>query len=150
MTPFTVDLRRTIAAPRERVYRAFLDPAVLARWMHPDGLSITHTEVDERVGGRHLVEHLDADGARHAFDSTIEELVPHERLVLAFTFCGPGASAREDTRLTLTFRDADGGGTELRLVQALDPRTAPFDEQSVDTGWNQALDHLEALHPERT
>ena len=146
MTPFAVDLRRTLAAPRERVFRAFLDPELLVRWMHPDELAVTHAEVDARVGGRHLVEHLDAEGARHAFESVIEELVPDERLVLAFTFCGPGG-AREDTRLTVTLRDAEGGGTELRLVQTLPGDAAAFDPPSVDAGWTQVLARLAALGP---
>ena len=147
MTDLVVDLRRTIAAPRERVFRTLLDPELLVRWLHPDTFEVVHAEVDERVGGRHLVEHLDADGERHAFDSVIEELVPPERLVLAFAFVGRGL--REETELTLTLQEAPAGGTELRLVQRL-RRTDPFDERSVTTGWNQALDHLEALHPRST
>src|SRR3954453_22526568 len=99
---FAIALERIIRAPRPKVYRAFLDPAVLEQWMGPDGFSVTVATVDERVGGAHRVDMLDADGDPHSFDSTIQELVPDERIVLTWRFA-PGA---EDTRLTVTFRDA--------------------------------------------
>ena len=108
---FAVAVDRVIAAPRSKVYRAWLDPEVLARWMGPDDFSVAVATVDERVGGTHLVEMLDADGGHHTFTSVIEELVPDERIVLTFKF-HPTA---EETLLTVTFRDAEGGGTALRL-----------------------------------
>ena len=108
---FAVALERVVAAPRARVYRAWLDPSVLARWMGPDDFSVVVATVDERVGGSHVVEMIDADGGPHVFTSVIEELVPDERIVLTFRF-GPGGA---DTLLTVTFADAEGGGTLLRL-----------------------------------
>ena len=92
---FAVALERVIAAPRSKVYRAWLDPALLARWMGPDDFSVTVATVDERVGGVHQVEMLDADGGHHHFVSVIEELVPDERIVFTFKFDpdGPGDEA---------------------------------------------------------
>ena len=66
MNPFAVDLARVIAAPRSKVYRAWLDPALLAGWMGPDDFSVTVATVDERVGGMHEVEMLDRDRSRFA------------------------------------------------------------------------------------
>ena len=62
MTQFAVTARSLIAAPRDKVYRAWLDPAVLARWMGPEGHSVVNATVDERVGGAHHLEMLGADG----------------------------------------------------------------------------------------
>ena len=59
---------------------------MLARWMGPDDFSVVVATVDERVGGEHHIEMLDADGDRHTFDSVIVELVPDERIVLTFRF----------------------------------------------------------------
>jgi uncharacterized protein YndB with AHSA1/START domain len=137
---FAVALERVIRAPRPKVYRAFLDPALLEQWMGPDGFSVTVATVDERVGGEHRVEMLDADGDHHTFDSTIRELVPDERIVMTFRFA-PGA---EETLLTVTFRDAEGGGTDLRLEHERITLTPPLDDQSVDTGWSQTLAKLAA------
>ena len=141
MNQFAVTLERVVSAARAKVYRAWLDPEMLARWMGPDNFSVVVATVDERVGGRHHVEMLDANGAPHTFESLIEELVPDERIVLTFRF-HPEA---EDTLLTLTFADAEGGGTLLRLAHERIAYTKPLDAQSVNTGWSQTLAKLQAL-----
>ena len=56
----TVHLQRTIPAPPERVYRAWLDPAALIRWMAPGAFTVTHADVDPRVGGHYRIHHSDA------------------------------------------------------------------------------------------
>ncbi len=141
MNRFAVTLRRVIRAPRARVYRAFLDPELVAQWLAPGGSVVSTATVDERVGGVHRVDMIDEHGAAHLFDNVIQELVPDERIVLTFRFA-PGA---EDTLLTLTFRDAEGGGTGLRLQHERITHAPPLDTQSVDTGWSQALAKLAAF-----
>jgi uncharacterized protein YndB with AHSA1/START domain len=138
---FAVSLDRIIPAPRSKVYRAWLDPNVLASWMGPDGFVVTVATVDERVGGKHEVEMLDADGGHHTFTSVIEELVPDERIVLTFRF-HPDA---EQTLLQITLRDAEQGGTALHLEHERITRTHPLDEGSVNEGWSQTLAKLRAL-----
>jgi uncharacterized protein YndB with AHSA1/START domain len=139
---FAVALDRVIAAPRSKVYRAWLDPEILARWMGPDDFSVVVATVDERIGGTHHVELLDADGETHTFTSVIEELVPDERIVLTWRFHWTA----EETLLTLTFRDAEGGGTLLRLEHERITLQAPLDDQSVNSGWSQTLAKLQALY----
>ncbi|MDA0161450.1 SRPBCC domain-containing protein [Solirubrobacter ginsenosidimutans] len=142
---FAVALDRVIAAPRSKVYRAWLDPEVLARWMGPDNFSVVVATVDERIGGAHYIEMLDSGGDRHTFESVIEELVPDERIVLTWRFHHDGL----DTLLTLTFRDAEGGGTQLRLEHERITLEPPLDGQSVDTGWSQTLAKLQALFDDK-
>lgn len=146
MTEFAVDLRRTIAAPRAEVYRAFLDPEILTQWMCPTECVVTTAEVDERVGGRHVVEMLGSDGSRFAFESVIRELVEHERIVLDFRFAGSAQVPDEVTCFTASFRDAGEGATEIRLEHEQMTFTPPHDEQSVTAGWTGVLDKLEALY----
>jgi uncharacterized protein YndB with AHSA1/START domain len=137
---FAIALERIIRAPRPKVYRAFLDPAVLEQWMGPDGFSVTVATVDERVGGAHQIEMLNPAGEHETFDSTILELVPDERIVMTWRFA-PGA---EDTLLTVTFRDAQDGATMLRIEHERITSTSPLDSQSVDAGWTQTLAKLAA------
>ena len=151
MTEFTVDFTRHIAAPRARVYRALLDPALLARWMHPPGDCVGgDVVVEERPGGRHRVEYLTGDGVRHVFDSTIIELVPDERVVLDFAFHGPtdGEPNEGDTVLSFVLADAAGGGTELRLVHERVTLGEQLNRENVNDGWNGAIDRLVALNDE--
>lgn len=148
MTQFAVRLSRTIPAPRDEVYRAFLDPELLQKWMCPDDFVVSTAWVDEHVGGRHVVEMLSPDGERLAFESVIRDLVPGERIVLDFRFVGAdGPSADEVSSFTATFRDAGEHATEVtfdheRLTQA----PPDFDRPSVNAGWTSVLDKLEALY----
>lgn len=138
---FAVALERVIAAPRSKIYRAWLDPAVLARWMGPDEFSVTVATVDERVGGVHQVEMLDAEGGHHTFVSVIEELVPDERIVFTFKFDPEG----RETKLTITLRDAEGGRTALRLNHERLTIEGELDTRSVNVGWGQTLAKLQAF-----
>ncbi len=138
---FAVALERVIAAPRSKVYRAWLDPELLARWFGPDDFTVTVATIDEQVGGQHDVEMLGPDGGHVHFVSVIEELVPDERIVLTFKF-DPSA---EETKLTVTLSDANGGGTAIRLHHERITMEGTLDSQSVDIGWGQTLAKLKAF-----
>ncbi len=138
---FAVALERVIAAPRSKIYRAWLDPELLARWFGPDDFTVTVATIDERVGGQHDVEMLGPDGGHVHFVSVIEELVPDERIVLTFKF-DPSA---EETKLTVTLSDANGGGTAIRLHHERITMEGTLDSQSVDIGWGQTLAKLKVF-----
>jgi uncharacterized protein YndB with AHSA1/START domain len=143
-----VRLQRTFAAPPERVFRAWLDPDVLMRWMAPGSMRLTRAEVDARVGGRFRVWHSDANGAAvGGFDAEVLALVPNERIVFLWRFVGPDrvADPAHDSRLTVTFAAAPEGGTELTLVhERLEELTRDRPEigRNVEGGWSSALDKL--------
>ncbi|RKQ91165.1 uncharacterized protein YndB with AHSA1/START domain [Solirubrobacter pauli] len=140
MRRFAVQVSRVMRAPRSRVYRAFLDPELVARWWAPMDSVVATATVDERVGGVHRIEMLTAAGEPHRFDAVIQELVPDERIVLIFKF----APDAEETLLTVTFRDAPGG-TEVLLDHQNVTAEGPLNEQSVDAGWSSVLDKLEGI-----
>ncbi len=140
MRRFAVQVSRVMRAPRSRVYRAFLDPELVARWWAPMDSVVATATVDERVGGVHRIEMLTATGEPHMFDAVIQELVPDERIVLVFMF----APDAEETLLTVTFRDAPGG-TEVLLDHQNVTAEGPLNEQSVDAGWSSVLDKLEGI-----
>lgn len=146
MSQFSVELHRRIPGPRHAVYRAFLDPETLVQWMCPRECVVSSASVDERVGGRHVVEMLSSDGSRFAFSSVIRELVPDERIVLDFAFDGDGSD--EVTHFEVSFRDV-GEGTEVRLLHERITVDDPRNPESVDAGWTGVLDKLEA-HFERS
>ena len=145
-----VRLQRTFDAPPERVFRAWLDPDLLARWIAPGDMKVTRAEVDERVGGRFAIFQEDASAAGvGGMEASILELVPDERLVFDWRFVGPERDGLGlDTRLTVTFAPAgdDGAQTELTLVhERLDAlRDAMPDVASkVSDGWARVFDKLE-------
>ena len=140
MRPFAVQVSRVMRAPRPRVYRAFLDPELVARWWAPMDSVVSTATVDERVGGVHRIEMLTEDGEPHMFDAVIQELVPDERIVLIFKF----APDADETLFTVTLRDVPGG-TEIALDHKNITADGPLNEQSVDAGWNSVLDKLEGV-----
>jgi uncharacterized protein YndB with AHSA1/START domain len=145
-----VRLRRTIAASPDRVYRAWLEPDLLARWMAPGAFEVTRAEVDERVGGRLRIWHAGPEGDVGGFEAELLDLVPGELLVFRWGFVGPDrlAGPTYDSLLTITLREASDGATELTLVhERLDELAAALPEvaDNVGRGWELALDKLEQL-----
>jgi uncharacterized protein YndB with AHSA1/START domain len=142
-----VRLERTIPAPPDRVYRAWLDPGLLTRWMAPGDYAITHAEVDERVGGHYRIWHTDAGSAAGGFDCELTELIPGQRIVFRWGFVGPDRRREPafDSILTITLREAPGGATFLTLLhERLDDLAAAMPEvaANVGSGWDNVLDKL--------
>ncbi len=151
MTTMTeVRLQRTIPATPDRVYRAWLEPEVLRRWLAPGEMTVTRVEGDERVGGAYRIWQASPEGDDvGGFEWELVELVPAERIVFLWRFVGADRQADPalDSRLTVTLREAPGGATELTLVHdRLDAFAAAMPDvaELVGPGWGMALDKLPA------
>jgi uncharacterized protein YndB with AHSA1/START domain len=151
MTPMTaqqatVRLTRSIPAPPDRVFRAWLDPELLHRWMTP-GLDVTRAEVDPRVGGRFRVWQGKAGETSGGFEAEIVELVQNERIVFKWGIVGPKLLEGPvyDSRLTVTFDQTADNATELTLVhERLGALYAAMPElaEQFEAGWAFVLDKL--------
>jgi uncharacterized protein YndB with AHSA1/START domain len=122
-----VHVRRTIPAAPDRVYRAWLDPQLMAKWFAPAGFTVRKAEVDERVGGRLRIWHADGEGNDvGGSESEIVELVPGERIVLDWQFVGPDRTTDPAlaTRLTVTFTPTPDGSVpaDVPLAVRVDAR----------------------------
>ncbi|HLJ14655.1 MAG TPA: SRPBCC domain-containing protein [Bryobacteraceae bacterium] len=133
----SVRVTRRLAASPERVFEAWVDPALLRRWLAPDA------EADARAGGRFRLEVSKPEGA-HVVTGEYREFVPSERLVMTWVYEGPMAPAgKMDALLTVEFRK-DGPNTEISLRH--EGLTNPRYLETIRQGaWTQALDKLEAL-----
>lgn len=141
---------RTLSAPPPVIYRAWLDPQMLRRWLAPGVMECARAEVDERVGGRYRVWHTQAGDDVGGFEAEVLELVPDERIVLRWGFVGPDRDAGPafDSRLTITLGQAPGGGTKLVLLhERLEELAAAMPEvaKQVGPGWDAVLDQLAAV-----
>lgn len=132
--PTIVHLVRTLPAPPERVYEAWLDPALLARWMSPVGHAVA--TVDARVGGRFRVLMV-GEGREIEHDGRFEDLVPGRRLVFTWRSRYTGI----DSLVTVDLRPLPGG-TELTLRQ----ERLPAGQVGPHTGgWTAMLDRLASM-----
>jgi len=95
----TVRLHRVLRAPAERVYRAFLDPDAMAKWLPPHGFTGKVHQSDARVGGGYRMSFTNfRSGTTHVFGGTYVELTPHERIRYTDKFEDPHLPGRCTSR----------------------------------------------------
>jgi uncharacterized protein YndB with AHSA1/START domain len=141
VTTHTIRLHRVLKAPPERVYRAFLDPAALAKWIPPHGFTATVHEMDARVGGGYRMSFTNfSTGSGHSFGGRYLELVPGERIVHTDAFDDPNLPGEMRVTVELT---AVSGGTDLAITQAGVPAAIPA--EACHLGWQESLALLAQL-----
>jgi uncharacterized protein YndB with AHSA1/START domain len=141
MSTGTVRLHRVLRAPPERVYRAFVEPAALVRWLPPYGFTATVHQLDARVGGTHRLSFTNfATGHSHAFGGTYLELVPGERLRYTDRFDDPTLAGEMAVTILLTKVVC---GTELHVLQEGIPAVIPT--AMCHLGWQESLAQLARL-----
>jgi uncharacterized protein YndB with AHSA1/START domain len=147
--PAVVRVERLIPAPPGQVYRAWLDPDLLARWMAPGSVTMARAEVQEWPGGSYRIWQEESGRDAGGFEAELLELVPDERLVFRWGFVGPERTDGPvfDSQLTITFSPDPAGGTLLTLVhEQLGELAAamPGVAENVGPGWEAALAKLAA------
>ncbi len=139
----TLRLKRTLCAPAERVYSAFVDPDALAAWLPPHGMVARTHEMDARVGGKFRVSFYTVNKSwSSTFSGRYLELVPGRRLVHTDSFESGDPSAPGELRVTIAFTPVEGG-TTLDIEQAGIP-VGPM-ANGAPYGWAQSLDKLAQL-----
>ena len=137
----TVTLHRVFRAPPDRVYRAFIDPDAMAKWLPPHGFTGRVLSMDARVGGRYRMQFTNfSNGQSHAFGGEYLELIPGERIVHTDSFDDPNLPG--EMRTTITFRPVLVG-TEVTAVQEGIPAVIPT--EMCYLGWQESLQLLALL-----
>jgi uncharacterized protein YndB with AHSA1/START domain len=120
----TVRLHRVMRAPPERVYRAFLDPEAMAKWLPPNGFTGKVHQLDPKVGGMHRMSFTNfTTGKSHSFGGQYLELVPNERIRYTDKFDDPNLSG--EIQCTVSFKKVSWG-TELNIVQEWVPEVNSY------------------------
>jgi uncharacterized protein YndB with AHSA1/START domain len=141
MSKNTVRLYRVIRAPAERIYRAFLDPDALVKWMPPHGFTGKVHQIDATVGGTYEMSFTNfSTGQTIAFGGTYLELVPNERICNTDLFDDPNLPGEMVT--TVSMREVSCG-TELEIVQEGIPEAIPL--EGCYLGWQESLTLLAQL-----
>lgn len=141
MASHTVRLHRVFTAPPERVYRAFLDPNALVKWMAPHGFTATVHHLDAKVGGSFRMSFTNfTSGNSHSFGGEYIELVPNELLRYTDKFDDPKLPGVIEVTIQLK---AVLCGTEVTIVQSGLPETIPV--EMCYLGWQESLTLLTKL-----
>lgn len=137
----TIRLHRVLRAPAERVYRAFLDRAAMAKWLPPHGFTATVHETDPRVGGRYRMSFTNfTTGLSHAFGGAYTELKPDQLIRYTDSFEDPNLPG--EIQVTVTLRPVSCG-TELHITQEGVPAVIPA--EACYLGWQESLNQLAHL-----
>jgi len=137
----TIRLHRVLRAVPELVYRAFLDPDAMAKWLPPYGFTCKVHQMDPKVGGTYRMSFVNfKTGQGHSFGGSYLDLVPFEMLRHTDQFNDPNLPGVMET--TVTFKKVLCG-TELTVVQDGVPEAIPL--EMCYLGWQESLAQLANL-----
>jgi len=139
--PNTIRLHQVLRATPERVYRAFIDPDAMAKWLPPNGFTGKVHHLDAKVGGTYSMSFTNfTTGQSHSFGGEYLELVPNRRIRHTDKFDDPGLPGVMETTVSL---EEVFCGTELHIVQEGVPDEIP--PQACYLGWQESLTLLAKL-----
>jgi len=141
MSTGTVRLHRVLNAPPERVYRAFLDPDAMAKWLPPHGFTGKVHHLEAKTGGTFKMSFTNlGTGHSHSFGGKYLELVPNERIRHTDKFDDPNLPG--EMQVTISLKKVFCG-TELNIVQEGIPSAIPV--EACYLGWQESLQLLTQL-----
>jgi uncharacterized protein YndB with AHSA1/START domain len=145
-TDTQIHVAREFNAPPHLVWRAYTEPALIARWWHSNRGEIRSIDVDLRPGGRWRWVMVTPDGYEVAFSGEYREIVPHERLVYTEMFEGVPTDPADAAVNTMTFTEVEGR-THMVSVTELPSREArdAILETGMEAGMQDAYDLLESV-----
>ncbi len=137
----TVRLQRVLRATPERLYRAFLDPDALAKWIPPYGFTAKIHEMDARAGGGYRMSFTNfGTGKSQSFGGKYVELTPHEKIRYTDRFDDPNLPG--EMQVTISLQKV-ACGTELAIVTEGIPSAIPV--EFCYLGWQESLSQLAHL-----
>ena len=139
--PNTVRLNRVLRSTPERVYRAFLDPDAMSKWLPPNGFTGKVHHMDARVGGTYRMSFANfTSGKSHSFGGEYLELIPNEKIRHTDKFDDPNLPG--EMVVTVTLKKVLVG-TEMNIVQEGIPDAIPA--EACTLGWQESLALLAKL-----
>ncbi|MFM0509991.1 SRPBCC family protein [Paraburkholderia sp. RL17-373-BIF-A] len=141
MATGTIHLHRVLRATPERIYRAFLEPDAIVRWLPPYGFTCQVHHMDAKVGGTHKMSFRNfGTGNSHSFGGKYLELVPFEKIRYSDRFDDPNLPG--EMQATISLRQVSCG-TELTILQEGVPEVIPV--EMCYLGWQESLVQLAKL-----
>lgn len=141
MSDRTIQLHRVLRTKPEKVYRAFVEPGAMAKWLPPYGFTCTVHHMDARVGGTFRMSfHNFTSGNGHSFGGEYLELVPGERIRYTDKFEDPNLPGVLEVTVSLK---AVLCGTEVSITQSGIPDVIPL--EMCYLGWQESLAQLATL-----
>lgn len=139
--PSTINFHRVLRSKPERVYKAFLDPDAMVKWLPPNGFTGKVHKMDARVGGTYKMSFTNfSSGSSHSFGGKYLELVPGQRLRYVDKFDDPNLPGEMEVTIELKQVSV---GTEINITQSGIPDVIP--PEACYLGWQESLALLTKL-----
>ncbi len=137
----TMKLHRVFTAPPERVFKAFIDPDALVKWMAPHGFTAKVHHLDAKVGGTYKMSFSNfSTGSSHSFGGTYHEIIPNQLLRYSDQF--DDSNLPGNIEMIIQFK-AVSVGTEVHITQSGIPEVIPV--EACYLGWQESLQLLTLL-----
>ncbi|MEO6994420.1 MAG: SRPBCC family protein [Lacunisphaera sp.] len=137
----TIRLHRVLRSTPEKIYRAFLEPEALSKWIPPYGFTCKVHHLDAKVGGTYRSSFTNfSTGKAHSFGGTYLELVPNEKLRYSDKFEDPNLPGEIEVTIILKKVLC---GTDVAITQAGLPAVIP--PEMCYLGWQESLEQLAKL-----
>lgn len=141
MATHTVRLHRILRSTPDRVYRAFIDPDAMVKWLPPHGFTGRVLHLDAKVGGTYRMSFTNfANGQSHSFGGKYLELLPNERIRHTDAFDDANLPGTMETTISIKQVSC---GVELDIVQQGIPEAIP--PEACYLGWQESLTLLAQL-----
>jgi len=141
MATGTVQLHRVFRSTPDRVYRAFLDPDAMAKWLPPNGFTGKVQHLEAKVGGTFKMSFTNfSTGRAETFGGKFLDLRPNELIRHTDQFDDPNLPGEMQT--TISIRQVSCG-VELRIIQEGIPEVIPT--EACYLGWQESLTLLAQL-----
>jgi uncharacterized protein YndB with AHSA1/START domain len=139
--PNTIRLHRVLRTTPEKLYRAFLEPDAVAKWLPPHGFTCKVHHLDARVGGTHKMSFTNfTTGQSHSFGGSYVELTPRE--LIRYTDKFDDANLPGEMQVAIRLKQVSVG-TEINIVQEGVPDVIPA--EACYLGWQESLTLLAQL-----
>ena len=137
----TVRFHRILKTKPEKVYRGFLEPAAMAKWLPPHGFTCTVHHMDAKVGGTFKMSFSNfSTGNGHSFGGEYQTLIPGEFIQYTDKFDDPNLPGEMTVKITLK---AVMCGTDISIEQSGIPEMIPV--EMCHLGWQESLAQLANL-----
>ena len=137
MADISVEVKRVINAPIERVYQAWIDPEQLKQWHRPHDFTVPEAFADARTGGKYSITMMGPGGEKNIAEGVYKDLSPPNKLVMSWDWQG---SDMPSTQITVNFNKLDDTKTEIILLH--EHFISQEYADSHKEGWDSALDSL--------
>ena len=136
-----LEIKRSFAAPRERVFSAWCEPEQIRQWFGPEGCHVSNLSIDLKVGGKYRLVISSPEGD-FAVAGVYREITPPSKIVYTWQWENDPDYVERETLVTVDFADL-GGSTEISLTHENLPSVESAGRH--EHGWTGTFEKLSNL-----